>query len=504
MSSDSILFLRILLSLIGIGLSFGYYVYYVRGNTTHRTIYTSVLVLCAVCALYLYLGVGPQFNRTRVQRIMNPHDFYHYYIGSKYFRELGFFDLYECSVVADQERRRRLEPDWRIRDLRTYRYRSVSSLAGRARHCRSLFTTERWNSFADDVDVLSGWLPAANWNAVLKDKGYNATPVWTMVAARLSNLVPLDSAAGLLWLLSLDWLFTLTIFGAVCVAFGWRHALLVVLFWGVNFMSATGFVKGSLLRLDWLACLILALCLIKRGRYLPAGILAGLATSLRIFPGLFLVGLAAKAIYTVIRTRSLPRRYLHFFAASFVTVGLLMSVTALTSHGRERWSDFGTKITSHDRQIAGYRVGFKYAMLDAGSMPRAQAMKLFESAPKRRVWWLTQLLMLATVFVAAQRLRDHQTLALSFVCVFFLTAPTFYYYQMLVVPFMLFLPERPRDGTGLGMGVFFGWSVLGYTLGEMWPLGFELSHRLSWSLFGLSAFIATAALARNREQRGQV
>ena len=498
MSSDSITFYRVLLALIGIGLSFGFYLYYVRGNATRKTIYTTLLIFCAVFGLYLYLELGPQFNRTRVQRIMNPHDFYHYYVGSKYFRELGFFDLYECSVVADQERRGRLDPDWSIRDLRTYRYHSVAALANRAQHCKSLFTMQRWKSFGKDVAVLSGWMPPTAWNAALKDKGYNATPVWTMFAARLSNLVPLDSAAGLLWLLSLDWLLTLAIFGAVGVAFGWRPALLVVVFWGVNYMSATGFVKGSLSRLDWLACLILALCLIKRGRYLPAGILAGLATSLRIFPGLFLVGLASKAIYTVIRTRSLPRHYLRFFAASLVTVGLLVGVTALTSHGRERWVDFGTKITSHDRQIAGYRVGFKYAMLDAQSMSRSEALRLFESAPKRRVWWLAQLLMLATVFVAAQRLPDHQTFALSFLCVFFLTAPTFYYYQMLVIPFMLFLPENPRDGTGLGMGVFFGWCVLGYTMREMWPLGFQLSHWLSWSLFGLCAFIAIAAFSQRQ------
>ena len=50
---------------------------------------------------------------------MNPHDFYHYYVGPKYHRELGYFDLYECSVVADRETTRRIGDDWTIRDLRT-------------------------------------------------------------------------------------------------------------------------------------------------------------------------------------------------------------------------------------------------------------------------------------------------------------------------------------------------------------------------------------------------
>jgi hypothetical protein len=500
-SADTVTIYRVLLSLIGIGLSFGYYLYYLRDRATPKRIYTAVLILCAVFGLYLYLELGPQFQlqRTTVKRMTNPHDFYHYYIGSKYFRELGYFDLYECSAVADQQQRKALRPDWKIRDLRTYRYRTISSLADRPRYCQELFSAKRWRSFGRDIEVLSGWLSPRGWNTALKDKGYNATPVWTMVAARFSNLVPLESAAGVFWLLSFDWVFSLAIFVGVGLAYGWRPALLVAVFFGLNSLSATGFVKGSLSRLDWLACLVLAVCLIKRGRYLPAGLLAGVSTSLRIFPGLFLVGLAFKAIWTVYRTRTVPRNYLQFFGAVAVSIGLLLGATALTSKGRARWQDFGTKITSHDRQIAGYRVGFKYAMLDVESTGRGKAREVFESAPKRAVWWTVQLLMLATVFVAAQRLRDHDTIALSFVCVYFLTAPTFYYYQMLVVPFLLFLPERSREGTGLGMAVFFGWNTLGYMMMQIWPLGFRLSHWLSWSLFGLSAWLVIAVLARGPE-----
>ena len=86
-------------------------------------------------------------------------------------------------------------------------------------------------------------------------------------------------------------------------------------------------------------------------------------------------------------------------------------------------------------------------------------------------------------------------MALSFICVFFLTAPTFYYYQMLVVPFLMFIPGNRRDGHGLGMAVFFGWCALGFAMGLAWPLGFRLSHWLSWSLFWLCAFVAARVFA---------
>ena len=32
-------------------------------------------------------------------------DYYHYYIGSKYFRELGFTRLYDCTIIADVDDR---------------------------------------------------------------------------------------------------------------------------------------------------------------------------------------------------------------------------------------------------------------------------------------------------------------------------------------------------------------------------------------------------------------
>jgi len=34
---------------------------------------------------------------------VNPHEFFHYYLGSKYFRELGYLGIYDCTTLADSE-----------------------------------------------------------------------------------------------------------------------------------------------------------------------------------------------------------------------------------------------------------------------------------------------------------------------------------------------------------------------------------------------------------------
>jgi hypothetical protein len=476
---------RIILTVAGIALvTF----YPVKGSDPRRIrLFTWFLIACAVLSFYFHVELGPQYRNVSATQIMNPHDFYHYYIGSKYHEELGYFDLYECTVIADWDTLRNRGHDWVTRDLRTYRYRAVKEIAGSPQHCRSLFSEERWASFKSDVSVFSRSMSDSAWKRVLLDKGYNATPVWNLFATNLTNRIRLSSTAGLYFLLSLDYFYMLALFALVGWAFGWRNSLFVILFWGVNVMASTAFVKGSLSRLDWMFFLVGALCMLKRGRYAGGGVLAGLATSLRVFPVLFFFGLLFKCIWSVVRTRSIPRRYLRFGLAVLLTAAVLLGLTALTPEGRSDWRDFSFKISVHDDQIAGYRVGFKYAVIDSSPDSWVEKARQFER--RKPFYWSGVALAFVLVFLASRRLDDDRTLGLSFVCAFFLTAPTFYYYLDLVVPFAMFLPDRRRPGLMFGMSVFFGWCLVGYLLRMMWPMGVALTHWLSWSLVALCAFI---------------
>jgi hypothetical protein len=502
MNSDALTFVRILLSLVGIGLAFGYHLFYRGDGTTRKRVFIGILIVCAAGSAYTYLRLGPQFNNVRPAQIMNAHDFFHYYIGAKYHRELGFFDLYECSVVADAETHKKIQPNWSIRNLRTYAHQRASSMTVNPGHCMQLFSQDRWISFKRDVAFLSGFMPPAYWNNVLKDKGYNATPIWTTYASVLTNLLPLSNTVTFYGILSLDYLFIIFTVVVVARTFGWRNSLFVIVFWGLNFMTVFGFVKGSVSRLDWLACLVIAMCLIHRGRYTGAGALAAVATGFRMFPLLLFAGLGCKAVWCLIRTRRIPRRYLRFLVGFVVVLALLGGLASL-SQDRSEWKHFAQKIKSHDEQIAGYRVGLKYAVIDP-----ALPSKLAQWESKQSLRWSLIALVLVVVFFASQRLADHHTMSLSWVCVVFMTAPTFYYYELLVIPFMLFLPDPRRPGLSVGMGGFFGWSVLCYGLGLMYPLGGGLSYLLSWTLIALSVFTVALVFScfrrRDLPEPGQV
>ena len=69
-------------------------------------------LLAAACWWNLFQFNYPIFG--------HPSETYHYYIGSKYFRELGYTRLYRCTAVADAEAgwRKRVESRY-VRDLET-------------------------------------------------------------------------------------------------------------------------------------------------------------------------------------------------------------------------------------------------------------------------------------------------------------------------------------------------------------------------------------------------
>ncbi len=71
------------------------------------------------------------------------HDFYHYYLNAKYFPELGYFDLYECSVAA-LAIEQRIPERIMIRDLRRFLEKKVVDTRGMGSRCGERFSPERW------------------------------------------------------------------------------------------------------------------------------------------------------------------------------------------------------------------------------------------------------------------------------------------------------------------------------------------------------------------------
>jgi hypothetical protein len=257
-----------------------------RSNATFETARITALLFLAFAAYSSYydffqpkFGIG--FKDT---------DVYHYYMGSKYFSEVGYFDLYHCTLMAlvDSGVEDRFDlPE--VRDMRTLRMHSPESALFAARECKQQFAPERWTSFTADVAWFESGFDARRWHVTLRDHGYNPSPVWNAIGVAITSRIPLGSA-GFDWLIRGDRILIAAAFMLIVWAFGLEVGALSAIAWGTGQQWGYTWIGDSLLRNLWLFALICGLCMLRKKWNVVAGAFLSLSSMLRIFPGIFLLG----------------------------------------------------------------------------------------------------------------------------------------------------------------------------------------------------------------------
>ncbi len=291
----------------------------------------------------------------------HPFDAFHYYIGGKYFRELGYTRIYECSVRADVEAGYgTLVSRSTIRDLETNRLQSAQPLVTQPDRCKPHFSEARWRDFTRDVAWFRRGLPFESWLQIRTDHGYNAPPVWGLLGTPLASTAP-ASARQLRWLTMIDPLLLAIMLGSVAWAFGWRTMCIALIFWGTNQPARWEWVGGSILRYDWLALSVGGLCCLRRERPAAAGVLLAYATCLRIFPGMIAASLALTALIRLARERSLqPTGAQRRFGLAFAgTALLLVGLSSASAGGVHIWRDFVENSRRHFDTATENRVGLR-------------------------------------------------------------------------------------------------------------------------------------------------
>ena len=467
-----------------------------------RLLFDGALIALAALSVFAYF----EFGWKRFDMYMNPHDVYHYYIGAKYSKEHGYFDMYRAVLVADRELGARYK-ERTIRNLETHHSESTSAVLRNAAQLKAQFTPERWQEFLKDVAYFRGKVPNWKWNHMLRDKGYNATPVWNAVARFLANRVPTDSEWGMRFLTYIDPILLACMFGLVGAAFGWRAMLFAVAFCGLNYFMSFVHIKGAFMRLDWVALVVMALCLVRLGWYKTAGGFAAYAFMARVFPLIFAFGLGVKLLmnggrFVLDRYRKvaapapLDLRYIGFFASFAVVSVVLVLGTAAADGGFHLWNNFFEKIAVHNSDISTTRAGFKYIFVH-GVIDKATYY-----AEHQTTW---RIIMAAVILLTAflmRKARDYETFALGFIPVFFLAAPTFYYYVMLIIPLFLFLPAVGVPERTFGAAGMFALSGGMYALGFFFDHHFQFFYYVSWTLLVLCAYQAFCAIIARPEAVG--
>lgn len=345
------------------------------GGRRHRLLRDLGLGALGVISFLTYFN----FGSFHFPNYIHGWDTFHYYVGSKYFRELGYDKLYDCVAVADAEDpllRRRVELR-KITDLRTNELVTTESILKHPERCKATFSAPRWQSFKKDLTYFRTLETPKRWDEAQTDHGYNGTPVWNIAGSLLANTGQ-ASKSQVMALNLLDPAYLIAACAVIWWAFGWRILCVALLVFATNFPSRFYWTGGAFLRWDWLFYLVASVCLLKKDRPLLAGLALGYATLLRVFPGFMFVGPIIAALVVLFRERRVHPTYLRFFVGAALAVALLVPLSMTVAGGPQVYKNFVQNTIKHKEtpltNYMGLRTVMAYRPGEAGKDLRSDQL----------------------------------------------------------------------------------------------------------------------------------
>lgn len=316
---------------------------FIRERTKRRVAY-----LLTALAFFAYFDF---FNpNVRYSEYYHRHELFHYYLGAKYFEEIGYTRIYECTAVAEIELGRGANVLSReLRDLRVNLIKPIreTSAAKNPEECKKRFTPERWAAWKKDVDWFYHSSVGSYWDNMQKDHGYNPPPVWTMEGKIFASLG--DAGDGFFKLLaSLDVMLHVGIVLLFWWAFGWRVMAVATVFWGCNAPANFYWTGGAFLRQDWFFFLIAAVCFARKRRYGLAGAALTWSSLLRVFPLILFAGWGIMILLHLIRKRTLAREHKQLILGCVVAAGVLIPASMVIA-GPNSYKEFVEHIAVHKK-----------------------------------------------------------------------------------------------------------------------------------------------------------
>ena len=280
------------------------------------------------------------------------HEFFHYFIGAKYFPELGYTHIYECASLAEAEQgfRRRVELR-AIRDLRKNEIiPSRYVLEDPERYKRGFtrpFTPERWEAFKHDIAYFRERAGIVSWEKMLQDHGYNPSPVWNMAGSFFSNLGPASDSLIFDFLGWIDPILLGIAFAFIVWGFGWRVACVAALFFGTNEPALYFWTGGGFIRQDWFLGAVAGICFLKRGKPMLGGACLAFSTLLRVFPVGFFVAIGMRLAWIFLRERRLDRTGMSIVVGAALATAILIPASSMVAGGVSAWPEFVKNTKKH-------------------------------------------------------------------------------------------------------------------------------------------------------------
>ena len=449
-----------------------------RGRARHGRFAKLHPVALLALALFAFAS-SYNFFQWRHDHGFHVHEFFHYYLGAKYFPELGYHDLYECAAAAATEGHAdEAGRPHEIRDLRHVERRIQVIPARSLDACRARFTPARWNGFRHDTVLLKQRMTPEKWARVLTDQGLNASPVWLLVGRPLAEWVPAEPDA-LRRYARLDLLVLGIGFAAVGIAFGIEGFSLALLAWAANPLSGYGWVGDTPLRQLWFGTLLVGLSLLRRRRYGASAIFLAASSLTRLFPIFFPIGYAARQSRRWLEQRRFDPGFLRFVTIG-TAGGLLLIALSIPVAGRGVGviGEFAAEMSSYTTLTGSNSMGWRALLtrpesatpprLVGGELTVVEADRIAHGqrtfASRRLVYWLGVALTGILFWRALARAEDWEAACLGFVLVLVLTQAASYY-MTCTVGAALLGTRRARIAIGL-LAALVAWGAISLGLGD--------------------------------------
>jgi hypothetical protein len=370
--------------------------------TAARPIATAVLGLVLIVWAAAVIGAigGRDLERLATKYDSRIWSHYHYYLGAKYFSELGYTDLYDQTFAVDREHDQQLVSITWMRDLRTYE-REATNYFGRER--AEVWTDARWHQFSEDVLWFLPHQDVEHWRSMVRDRGYNATPTSNTLYWLLGQ-IPLNSR-NLALIGALDPLLLAFAFVLAGIVFGPIRSMTAAA-WVLIFFGSMVHVVGGPLQFDYLAALVLMACAVHRNRPMTAGALLGYAAMTRVFPGFLIAGLVVWTVVAMRRDGTFPRFTNRFARGLLAACALLFVVGCLNARGVKAWGDWSENMSLHSdhHRFGNKRLGLQHLFthdmsLEFGDWRTAEWRR--RTWPKQQGWWLAAALGLSALWLVA-------------------------------------------------------------------------------------------------------
>lgn len=314
-----------------------------------RTLRRIAATILVVILLQVFAGSTYSNHETYVSSY-NVWNVFHYYLGAKYFPEVGYFNLYTCALEAEHESAGYWDGIVGVRDMATYRFVPRFSLPP----CpRENFTTARWSEFSRDVEYFAAIARPNYFANLYTDKGFNPPPSWVVIAKPLAQAVPISRS----WVT--DIVFNLDIAAVLIgmlIIWRCRGGVVALLTSGLTvfYFGNFGCIGGNFLQYLWFPLVVLAAIFWTNNRPGSSGAVLGMAVGFQMFPVFFGLPIVMRGIIEFLRGRRKLelRPYLRFSSALMAVILLNFFLGSWAGTGNV-WSEWQKKISIHKHYLQG-------------------------------------------------------------------------------------------------------------------------------------------------------